>query len=386
MKKFVLALVIICSVISLSAQIRTGEERDKLKEESKPKLPDWWNDKDIIFAPYDSSYFYIKQYPILDAYKKYIGQQLYLLNPEYDGCKNKVYSNKLNHDATYELPDSVIINKYYKVIDVLSRCSEEYYKHHLYSQKLKESAENQRKEFCHSLKDPKYSCHYEDIPYFVLQETQSGDTVYAEIAYSIYIYPDFILVGCFVKVQQEFLGQNIFNVRYNGELIDRWKVVDVVLRMGVYHRYEIRVIIQNVEDASKEKEYDYKLFNKNNLGYYTETVYNKMRERQTAEKLQKQKEYAKQQQQRAQQEAKQRQQQAQQEAKRKQELINKYGAAIADKILAGKYEIGMSKAACKEIAGSNVIVVDKTATTETWRVWGTRLYFSGNNLARITKY
>jgi len=43
----------------------------------------------------------------------------------------------------------------------------------------------------------------------------------------------------------------------------------------------------------------------------------------------------------------------QQDAGRKQALTNKYGAATAEKIMAGKYEIGMSKAVVEEILGVN---------------------------------
>jgi len=75
-------------------------------------------------------------------------------------------------------------------------------------------------------------------------------------------------------------------------------------------------------------------------------------------------------------------------AKRKQQLTTKYGATNANKIIAGKYEIGMSKAVCKEIAGY-MSIIDKTATTETWKInsfWTGSviyLYFNDNKLIRI---
>jgi hypothetical protein len=84
------------------------------------------------------------------------------------------------------------------------------------------------------------------------------------------------------------------------------------------------------------------------------------------------------------------QQQAQEKAKRKRQLTAKYGAATADKIIAGKYEIGMSKAVCKEMAGY-AAVVDKTATAEVWKIsnimgyGATYLYFSSDKLTRIVK-
>jgi len=59
--------------------------------------------------------------------------------------------------------------------------------------------------------------------------------------------------------------------------------------------------------------------------------------------------------------------------------------------MAGKYEIGMSKAVCREIAGINFAgVVNQTARTETWKVnepgkrGGTFLFFEGDKLSSIT--
>ncbi|MGI6479938.1 MAG: WG repeat-containing protein [Salinivirgaceae bacterium] len=73
----------------------------------------------------------------------------------------------------------------------------------------------------------------------------------------------------------------------------------------------------------------------------------------------------------------------------KQQLTKKYGAATAKKIIAGKFEIGMSKALCRAIA-YHVTIVGQTANTELWRVstWkSTRdayLHFTGDKLVRIS--
>jgi hypothetical protein len=68
-------------------------------------------------------------------------------------------------------------------------------------------------------------------------------------------------------------------------------------------------------------------------------------------------------------------------------LINRYGTATAEKILKSEFEMGMSKAVCKEIAGALSVVVAKTAITETWKVdyfFGVMyLYFTGDKLTKI---
>jgi len=76
-------------------------------------------------------------------------------------------------------------------------------------------------------------------------------------------------------------------------------------------------------------------------------------------------------------------------SKRKQDLTNKYGAAMASKIIAGKYEIGMRKAVCKEIAGYTPPVLNKTGTSEIWKISNiffdnsTYLFFEDDKLVRI---
>ena len=81
---------------------------------------------------------------------------------------------------------------------------------------------------------------------------------------------------------------------------------------------------------------------------------------------------------------------AQKKASYKRNLASKYSPAIAEKIIAGKYEIGMSKSVCKEIAGY-ATVIDKTENTEIWKIASffgnsTYLYFGNGELVRIVKY
>lgn len=74
-----------------------------------------------------------------------------------------------------------------------------------------------------------------------------------------------------------------------------------------------------------------------------------------------------------------------------QKMTKKYGVETAKIIMTGKYEIGMSKAVCKEIAGGYFSeVMNKTARTETWKINKSGfndfiyLIFEGNKLFSIT--
>jgi len=96
------------------------------------------------------------------------------------------------------------------------------------------------------------------------------------------------------------------------------------------------------------------------------------------------------------------QQRAQAVAERQQKLINKYGETVAKNILAGSFEIGMTKSACREITdyiqdfegwrvrAFIVEIVVQSASGEMWKVIrGSEtkyyLYFIGDKLERIVK-
>ena len=138
---------------------------------------------------------------------------------------------------------------------------------------------------------------------------------------------------------------------------------------------KVNLILQNVDDKGIEKEIEYGLVD--NRLYWTKKDLDNTLAKITAEERKRENE-----------DAAYKQRLAQEKAKRKQDLIGKYGTTMAEKIIAGKYEIGMNKAVCKEIVGY-ANVVDKTATTETWKVtnfWTngiTYLYFNGDKFARI---
>jgi hypothetical protein len=418
-----LLLAILFVPVSLSAQIKLAEPKPV-----KSENPDWWHLKDIVYAPYDSSYLEIRVYPALDAYEKYIGQQLYL--PSNDKLKSLLYSDKF-HIETWHHPDTsyiwhpaktrvnssdplLVTNKYYDIIGVLSVAGNEFlkHKHEILDYDRDHGSYEDKEGLKYIFIDPK------DIPYFVLKETESGDTVYTA-------YPRrFILVGGFVKLRQKHIGENIFEIsekpgdhNINKNLIkDRWKCTDLVLSterspknidrdglnrssanplvsvklasMDVY----IDLTLQNTEDSTKEKEIDLRAIEESHSHWMSETAFNEEWDKVFAKLAAEEKERKEKEEKAAKEDAKtlaELQKFAEQrEAERRQQLSQKYDAATVNKILAGKFEIGMSKAVCREIGGY-IKVIEKTATAETWQVsnlWtGNSIYlqFLGDKLVRI---
>ena len=268
--------------------------------------------------------------------------------------------------------------------------------------------------------NPEEQCNYEiksdDIPYFVLKNTQSMDTIYRTISTvdyaqrnsnnrDTYRAKDYdrgvILVGGFIKLKEIAVGQNFIfwshSIGLDPEIASIWECIDVSITKEqsylkyyddkhLYSRDDVNseIISLTLRNKKKPDLIDYVRYShitqragNHIIGSMSSTI--------TSEKIFNQHKLA----------FNQRKQEndrlaAQEKAKRKQQLAAKYGAANADKIIAGKFEIGMSKAVCKEIAGY-ATVSDKTATTETWKVsnfWTgsvTYLYFSGDKLARIIK-
>jgi hypothetical protein len=246
-----------------------------------------------------------------------------------------------------------------------------------------------------------YEIENEDIPYFVLKNTQTKDTIYRAISTGYDRREDpreeksdcgIILVSGFLKLK-DLIGQNVVRFHDGGSgsayirIEENWKIVDVSIADGNYieetyysgreGNEHISFVLKNQENGIV-KNYRVsnitKKFIKNNgyiqRGYALEKdwkEYKSYRDQLTQQSNQ---------------------QTAQAKAKRKQELTAKYGSTAADKIIAGKLEIGMSKAVCKEIVGY-AAVSQKTATTETWKVtsfWTggvAYLYFTGDKLARI---
>jgi len=441
MNRIIFLLAILFLPLSLLGQIKMAEDKPP-----QPKEPEWLKYKDILLTPYDSSYYVIDTYPCIDAYKKYIGQQLYL-PPNFDPYSPFLYSDKMvtvkgknrytsetiEKNSYVYLPDTerwlsrgdysrdddfghakTLGNKYFKIIDVLSRSSEICIKH---GPNIVSALSADR---WHIPKDPNgrsLKISYDSYPYFVLEEIQSGEKVYTAQPIK------FIIVGGFEKKQQEYIGQNIVQVketmndlwvsspnfeerhkyRSSNFIAEKWKCTEVVLSGQQRDKYKsdykgsnetqeyyINLVLQSAEDSTKETIIDYRRLLRNNYREWewtTEKMYverwDKIYARFEAEEK-KRNEVALE---RAKRDVAFKKQLEEEEAKRKQKLTDKYGASMAEKIIAGKLEIGMSKAVCAEIA-IYASIIDQTATTETWKVtlWTSSesyLYFSGDKLVRI---
>lgn len=537
-----IVLLMFLSPLSLASQISFAE---------KPleKGPGWEYMRDIIMMPYDSTVLLIETYPILEAYKKYIGQQLFFMKGS-DSDKSIIHKyyeivdvisykkfleaklqeeeaimrereeklraqereieklrekeNELNKTKTelqqdYKKKDSVekdlrniewnfqeiekkrqmrnlsqgghkdlrdrekelrkrenvllknydrervlkelseIENKLNEIEKELSETEKELSETEKESIKIKDDLKNyfsvressqRRSRIEYDIKsqqnsyffpcedNPDRQCSYEikdeDIPCFVLKNTQNQDTIYRIISTVDYARRanrddyrvqdrdrDVILVGGFIKLKDISVGKNFFfwkhSIGLDPEIASEWECIDVSIteeKSYLQYWYEDRytpvarddikseVISLTLRNKKKTDLIDYVRYShitqragNHIIGSTSSTITNEktFKEHELAFNRQKQ-DYNN--------------LKAQEKAKLKQQLTTKYGAANADKIIAGKFEIGMSKAVCREIANF-IVVVDKTATRETWEInnfWtggATYLYFIGDKLVRI---
>ncbi len=246
---FIFFIILLFPTILL-AQVKVSNK--EIKEKTKPI---WWQNKNIIFAPYDSSYVKVRRYPILKAYHKYIGQQLFLFSfflPEtyYDNDRIKVNSLICGGNKSY-------IGKYFDIIDVHSIDK--------YKCDIKHFPEGY---FECNIKSKTYSIPNEERPCFVLRERETKDIFYT-------IFPDYyLLVGGFQKIQKAFINKEIFELtdipynfnKWNESIIkNRWKCIDVVLHppSEKNHYSKINVVLQNINNNSHKKEINYSLIGSN---------------------------------------------------------------------------------------------------------------------------
>src|SRR5690554_3687980 len=94
-KKITISILLLLLFQNVEAQV-TFSNSDNIVV-----IPDWDHLKETFYYPYDSTELVIKPYPILEPYKKYIGQQIILVNDnvdlynrsEYVGAEDKTYYN-----------------------------------------------------------------------------------------------------------------------------------------------------------------------------------------------------------------------------------------------------------------------------------------------------
>ena len=349
------------------------------------ELTHGWNYLEKMFYyPYDSTDLIVKTYPILAAYQKYIGQQIILVNSDF-GNREKI--------GTYFTIIGVKPSKYGN--------SNIKYGYRGLDNKYEE-----------------YKIPNNEYPVFILENTETKDTLSADLLrkgndpFDHYLITQYLLVGGYIKLKEKFLNRDVVYYAagnydwpsgYQSSIQSTWKCIDVSISTGRYYcnycddknmssgdsnflALQIQdinnpQIIRNLKisciNPSHKLELSDTIFNSatrgaNHRGFtFKEVFENEMESRRNAALIKKKKS-------------------TQELAERKQKLATKYGATNAEKIIAGKYEIGMNKAVCKEIAGY-ATVIDKTATTETWQITyllgysTTYLYFSGDKLTRIIR-
>ena len=378
---------------TVKAQITFGEAKEALKE-----IPNWerYGRKELC-APYDSTFLIVKPSPLIDAYKKYIGQQLFLLEVGfYDQqliytkptkYNFMVYTNSSGQNEYKEIESDVyvpkyekennsswnfiinnkekIVNKYYEITDVIQYDKYPYLQETLLYNKKKYS---QTTNIGYTDGEGNRKVEYE-VPCarycFVMKETQSGDTVYT-------FQPDkFILVGAFVKLKKEHIGKTI--VDFDFVLIDggdslklqnKWKCTDVafvknnpvfVLKKADNESTEITVdcFTENGNSEPTLKTY-FTLKETNRDGKYwaLEQEFNKYSNELLAANKAKEKERVEQQ-----------EQNTAAKRQRRQVLIKKYGQTMATKILNQEPEIGMTKAMFDDMNMKPWIVSSQTTKT-----------------------
>lgn len=371
-------------------------------------IPDWDHLKETFYYPYDSTELVIKPYPILEPYKKYIGQQIILVNDNVDLYNRSEYVGA--EDKTYYNFNRAALKKgaYLTIIGVESLGDPKY--------SVKKEYETRRRYEFERL-DGKYGggkIPYNEYPVFLVGNPNNkaeygfiADLLASNDPLDKNKNLSYLLVGGYIKLKEELLNKEVvyyttsdFSLGYyQSSIQSTWKCIDVTIATGRYYCDDeylrsgnssnfLALQIQNIDNPQlirnlkigclkfgeelklSDKIFNSKMKSESSNGYAFKDVFeNEMRARKS-DYLKKQKKSD------------------QEFAKRKQQLTAKYGATNANKIIAGKYEIGMSKDVCKEIAGYKS-VIDKTATTETWKIsnfWtgnATYLYFNDNKLIRV---
>lgn len=356
--------------------------------------------KETFYYPYDSTELMVNEYPRLDAYKKYIGQQIVVVNNDYffKRAEYSAMSNKSNFNSQI-----VEGGTYFTIVGVKSISDPRY--SIISDGQIRKTYQFKRIDG----RTEEYEYPYNEYPVFLVKNAVTKDTLFVNLLNGTTI--NYLLVGGYLKLKGNLLNRDIIFYEtsdyssgyYQTSIRSTWKCIDVTISSGQYYceycddvgmRYSNENIlvlqIQNIKNPqiirnlkfeclkkAEDLELSDKIFNSvlrypESHGFTFKDIFeNEIRARRNevlAGKKQSDNEYA----------------------MRKQQFIKKYGAVNATNILAGKYEIGLSKAVCKEIAGYFTII-NKTSTSEIWKVgsafWGvtTYLFFEGDKLTRIVR-
>lgn len=399
---------------NMQAQITFGEKKEPVVEEQEHPT----------VVPYDSTYLYVKVPAQIEEYKKYIGQQLFLLDfdetkewgkqilltrpvesrmilPYYKGSQNSetivltdcykpiLEGNGLNWSYYMKCKKEDIVNKYYEIIDVKKGSSL-----NLEPVKLPIKAKRKVGKILKSAwrdAEPHLNLTYmRHEPYvFVMKETSSGDTVYTG-------NPErFLIVGGFVKMQKECIGK--YYVKRAGSdaetgVKERWKCTNVTVIDN-----EVKYVLQKEDDAEETVELPWRYdFNGSYSDWISETEFDKRVSELQAEAEEREKKRLLAEQERKREEAEAAKEQARREAKnqaekeaRKQSLIRKYGQEMGLKVFERKPEIGMTEEMIKDM-GTGVLCISTDETDgrieKIYTTWSHYIVLVNGKVVRITSH
>ncbi len=252
--QIIVLLLLSLTTNSLFGQIKSTNERVV----EAPQKPKWWKFRNIIFNPYDSSYVKVKRYPTLEAYKKYIGQELFLpsfdLPEAYHDNRENILINSLLCGG-----DKSDVGKYFTITAINNlenyRCDiHKYVFNHKYC----------------TVNNIEYSIPRKDCPEFTLKEKETGEIFYT-------VFPDYyIIVGGFEKLKQNFIGKIICElsefpnrVNYSRNILENiYECTDIVLHPKTKNKeQEINLILRQKENRSFGKEVNYEIINERGKSY-----------------------------------------------------------------------------------------------------------------------
>jgi hypothetical protein len=278
MKKIVFVLSFCVFASTLTAQVDFYDPSTRVVPKETAKK--WEHMK--VFRPYDSLHFVVQPWPTVGAYKKYVGQMLFLLAQQ--GAPNKKYyaNNMATSESEFLSPKEIIMlsteakkgqlqpymkgkldqitNQYYIVIDVVNYLDSTQKVNPRFA-KMKQLG--YRKYVFPSRDDESKSDESpSDVPCFVLIRKGTNDTCYTA-------FPEkFLVVGAFSKVQEQFQNASLkFMLRKpNNEIhTESWRCVKVAVASRDFYNYPayeglptVSLIIQNdngVQKAVPVKEY-----------------------------------------------------------------------------------------------------------------------------------
>ncbi|GHT67095.1 hypothetical protein FACS189452_04170 [Bacteroidia bacterium] len=232
-----------------------------------------------VYRTYDSVDFVVQSWPVIEAYKKYVGQTFFLLatkltkstyytnnmladNKPISTKKPILLSNELKKDKYQSYKKGKmeeLINKYYKIVDIVNYLDDAGKPKARFSGMVQPG----HRVYKYPCKDDENkTCESpSDVPCFVLVEQASGDTCYT-------VFPEnFILVGAFTKVQKHFEQAKLNYIKRsnNKSTVESWQCIKVAVASHDFHDYpqyeglsSVSLIVQNekgVQKAVPVKEY-----------------------------------------------------------------------------------------------------------------------------------